>query len=409
MSDTMDLAGITQKVEELYTATEETAVVFFDLASSTTYKNHREAVTSLVKIYRHNALVAGFVQAGSGKIVKLLGDGLLGVFPVHRPDDIEAPLSVVRRVLREFKGRNAALPREEKILSRVGISCGKVVDFTAVNPAGEQVADPQGPVVDLAARLSSMAAPEQALCDSHTVQLASEASIGFEFAGPELRAIRGFEERIPLFGLIWDRSAKGMPIPSGTPDLLPDGFLSPQFVIGRVREAQDLVHLTGLSHRHYCDDADLQSALVEAINENGDFCLKLVFLNPFSPFQDYATRITRRRSKNLQTEVLANIKRACVFFADLSDNVSIVCADYSMAIPYLLCDDTLYFSLPIWSSGGRKAQRKGVVNGPCFRVHVSSVLAERILSTVAEDTACDMPIGEIAAGKTSVEDALGKA
>jgi len=177
----IDLEDIRAKVEELYASTEQTAVVFFDLVSATAYKADREIVTSLVKVYRHNTLIADRIRERSGKVVKLLGDGLLGTFSVGKPDDIEVPLSVARRVLRDFRERNTELPRKEKILSRIGICCGKVVDFASFGPEGEVIADPQGPVVDLAARLCSIAAPEQALCDERTVTLAKEAGIGFSF------------------------------------------------------------------------------------------------------------------------------------------------------------------------------------------------------------------------------------
>jgi len=402
----IDLENIRAKVEEIHASTEQTAVVFFDLVSATAYKGNREIITSLVKVYRHNTLIADRIREHSGKVVKLLGDGVLGTFSVRKPDDIEVPLSVARRVLRDLRERNTGLPREEKILSHIGICCGKVVDFASFSPEGEVIADPQGPVVDLAARLCSIAGPEQALCDERTVALTKEAGIGFSFVGPEARRFKGFENPLEVFALTWTKTTGKNSIPHSAPVLYSEGFLSPSFVVQRVQESKNLVRLAGLSNRHFCDDAELQSAIVRCVHANAEFEFVLTFLNPFSPFLEYARRITRRRSKDLQGEILRNIKKASDFFVDLADNVKIVCADYSMAIPFLQSDNELYFSVPTWSMSKMGKGRAGVIGGPYFRTQVSSPLSQRILYSIDEDVTVRIPIRTVATGKTEIRDFL---
>jgi len=226
--------------------------------------------------------------------------------------------------------------------------------------------------------------------------------------GPEVRRLKGFEDSVEVFRLVWTKGETKDSIPHSAPVLYPKGFLSPSFVVQIVRESKNLVRLSGLSNRHFCDDAELQSAIVERVNANDSFEFVLTFLHPFSPFQEYARRITRRRSKDLQGEILTNIKKACDFFVELAENVKIVCADYSMAVPFLQSDNELYFSVPTWSTGKKGKGKAGVVGGAYFRAQVSSPLSQRILHTIDEDATVPIPIRTIAAaaGEAEIRDLL---
>jgi adenylate cyclase len=174
--------------------------MFSDLAGSTAYKSQRDQVISLIKTYRHNAEIEEQVEKYRGQVIKSLGDGVLSTFSIEEPEDIALPVNAAIRIQKHFKLLNHGVGDEEKILTRIGISCGSVVDFKSLNPKGKLVNDPQGSTVDLAARLCSLAKATQIVCDSKTSDLlTSQTASRFDVVGPTFRVLKGFAERTPAY------------------------------------------------------------------------------------------------------------------------------------------------------------------------------------------------------------------
>src|SRR5947209_4918513 len=199
------------RIEDLYRRSQPklTAVMFSDLAGSTAYKSQRDQVVSLIKTYRHNAEIEEQVEKFRGQVIKSLGDGILSTFSIEEPEDIALPINAAIRIQKHFNIINQHVGNEEKILTRIGISCGSVVDFKSLNPKGKIVNDPQGSTVDLAARLCSLAKATQIVCDSNTADLLTRQTASrFDFAGPISRILKGFTEKVSTYVLKWDPSCE---------------------------------------------------------------------------------------------------------------------------------------------------------------------------------------------------------
>jgi len=185
-----------KKIEEFHrqsaSSEKKTAILFADLAGSTVYKSQRDLISSLLKVYRHNEEIRTQVRKFNGEVVKWLGDGVMATFSIDESDDIALPLQAIIIIQKHFENTNKHVREDERILSRIGISCGNVVDFSSVNPSGADVPDPQGPIVDLAARLCSLARTRQILCDDTVVRLVSESGRSFNLSKPSMRNLKGF-------------------------------------------------------------------------------------------------------------------------------------------------------------------------------------------------------------------------
>lgn len=399
---------LTKQIEDLHkrsiTSESLTAIMFCDLKGSTNYKSHRELVTSLIKIYRHNTEIQTQVKKFNGMVIKSLGDGLMATFQVNEPDDISMPVECSVRIQRRFHSMNQNLNDDEKILCCIGITCGSVVDFNALNPSGKLISDPQGPKVDLAARLCSLAKPQQILCDSKTANLVSDMPHNFNLSEGDKRELKGFSDDIEIFAVQWGNDAD-LSIAYPPPIYYPKSFLTTDFVLSKITESSSIIRVVGLSNRHFCDNIELYNLILNKIRENKSYHFELVFLNPFSKFKSYSELITRRQATDLKPDIIRNLKSACKLFNDIANNVHVVCSDYPMAIPLVQYDNTLCFSLPFRSvsSIGRK---KGVVDGPFFQIPSDSELGKRIMYNFDMDQKIEVPIKKIVTDEIDLESIL---
>lgn len=395
------------RIEDLYHRSQPalTAVMFSDLAGSTAYKSQRDQVISLIKTYRHNAEIEEQVEKYQGHVIKSLGDGVLSTFSIEEPEDIALPVNAAIRIQKHFKLLNRGVGDEEKILTRIGISCGSVVDFKSLNPKGKLVNDPQGSTVDLAARLCSLAKATQIVCDSKTSDLlTSQTASRFDVVGPTFRMLKGFAERTPAYVIKWEPECD-VTLDDPPPTFYSSGFLTTDFVLSRVRVADRIFRVVGHSHRHFCDNVELYNIVSSKVETSASFLFELIFLNPYSPFKHYSELITRRRVSDLKPMILQNIISACRLFKDLESNVKIVCSLYPMAIPFVHCDDVIFFSLP-FRSLVTTTKRDGVVDGPYFSADTSTMLGERLLRNFNSDGRIEIPITDTAEGKINLEELL---
>jgi class 3 adenylate cyclase len=384
---------------------QQTAIMFCDLAKSTAYKSQRDQVVSLIKTYRHNAEVQESVKKLSGQVVKSLGDGILATFKVEDPEDIALPLNAAIRIQKQFERLNRDIVEEERILSRIGVSCGVVVDFAALNPDGERVLDPQGSPVDLAARLCSLAKPGQILIDTRTATLLSGLSGRFDLSPFAERSLKGFADKVTVQALRWSEHAD-LDLADPDPVYHSSGFLTSDFVLAKVSDTRKLARVVGHSHRHFCDNIELYNIVASKAAKTPEFLFELIFLDPFSPFKAYSELITRRRVSDLKPSIIQNIGAACRLFEDLGHSVKITCAQYPMAIPLLQADDTIYCGLPFKSITLEDGRREGVVDGPYFEADKNSQFGRRVLRHFDTDTRIEIPIAETAKGLIDIENFL---
>jgi class 3 adenylate cyclase len=129
------------------------AVMFADLCDSTSYKLERGDSEGLLKTYRHNTFVIAAVNKAGGKIVKFIGDEVMATF--DQPDACDRALDAALEIQQTIRAFNKQLSgaRDEQIASKIGINYGLAL---MIQFPGNEAQDPQGKVVDAAARIVSL-------------------------------------------------------------------------------------------------------------------------------------------------------------------------------------------------------------------------------------------------------------
>lgn len=389
--------GILDYVDKVYENPRLTAVLFFDFVGSTEYKSRRELASSLFKIFIHNSEIEKQIIKHKGNVIKSLGDGVLATFIINKPQDIETPLKAASYALGALKKHNIGLSTSESIMSRVGITCGKVIDYNAVNPKGESISDPQGSIVDLSSRLCSLASANQILCCSNVYQLTRKSGSRFRFSSPEKRLLKGFDSPSEIFAFKWAKEAN-MKIPNSKPLYIDQGFLTNEFVLNCVKKSVNNVSITGLTHRLYCENVDLYNLILEKSKQNKNYKIEFIMLNPKSSFRSYASLISRRNIKNFYPAVTKNIEKFCKCFMALEKHIRIIVVDYPLMIPFVHVDNFIYFSLP-YISFETGIGKEGIVGGGYFCIEDDSKIGQKIFRNYDKDTKIIIDMKKIASRK----------
>lgn len=163
-------------------------MVFADISGSTAlYEalgNERatEAVTQVTQ------WIGDTIEAHGGRVVKKLGDGVLGVF-----GDASSAVSAMATMLRQHKVRLDRWPHPLRMEIRVGVASGEVVDVDG---------DCYGDAVNVASRLCERAGPAEIWATETTVLLAGTApDVWYRKLG--MMDIRGKAELLMLFHVEW--------------------------------------------------------------------------------------------------------------------------------------------------------------------------------------------------------------
>jgi class 3 adenylate cyclase len=182
-------AIVPRPLGEAYVDTAFRAILFTDLAGSTSMTQRLGDTAAMAVVRRHDDVVRDAVRRTGGTIVKHTGDGLMASFAAAG-DAIEAA------VLIQHGHHEAEAAGEMPLAVRVGIA------------AGEPVADGNdlfGSAVQLAARLASRAAPRTILVSELVRDLASIDEVGF--GGARSLRLKGFPDLVRAFEVSWAREA----------------------------------------------------------------------------------------------------------------------------------------------------------------------------------------------------------
>ena len=163
-------------------------MVFADISGSTalyeSLGNERatEAVTQVTQ------WIGDTIEAHGGRVVKKLGDGVLGVF-----GDASSAVSAMATMLRQHKVRLDRWPHPLRMEIRVGVASGEVVDVDG---------DCYGDAVNVASRLCERAGPAEIWATETTVLLAGTApDVWYRKLG--MMDIRGKAELLMLYHVEW--------------------------------------------------------------------------------------------------------------------------------------------------------------------------------------------------------------
>ncbi|MEE9602130.1 MAG: adenylate/guanylate cyclase domain-containing protein, partial [Thermoguttaceae bacterium] len=134
-------------------------------------------------------LIEPKVAAHEGRIVKLMGDGLLAEFP----SAVEA-VRCAAEVQRAMAERNADVPEEQQMQFRIGVNLGDVID------EGDDI---YGDGVNVAARLEELAEPG-GICLSSTVhiQVRNKVDVGFQDLGE--KEVKNIAYPVHVFRVLLD-------------------------------------------------------------------------------------------------------------------------------------------------------------------------------------------------------------
>jgi TolB-like protein len=139
-------------------------------------------------------LVQPKIEARKGRIVKLMGDGLLAEFP----SVVEAALCAAE-IQQDMAGREPDLANESRIRLRIGVNLGDVID---------EGSDLYGDGVNVAARLEAMAEPG-GICVSGTVVDHVGGKVGLDFEDRGAHRVKNIERPVRVYQVSLDGAGDG--------------------------------------------------------------------------------------------------------------------------------------------------------------------------------------------------------
>ncbi|MFZ4480715.1 MAG: adenylate/guanylate cyclase domain-containing protein [Rhodoferax sp.] len=167
-------------------------VVFTDLFGSTSVYEALGNAQATQAVTQVTNWIAKTITAHGGRVVKLLGDGVLALFHNNR-----SAINAVVEIQRKHQERMAKAAVAHRLPIRVGVSCGDV----------EIVAgDCYGDAVNVAARLSDLSGAHQIWANSAALEGINEAEgVRFRVLGPI--SIRGRAEPCTVYQVDWEDDA----------------------------------------------------------------------------------------------------------------------------------------------------------------------------------------------------------
>lgn len=177
--------------------------MFADISDSTALYDalgNAEATRAVTALTRQMGLA---IKHGGGRVVKKLGDGVLGVFG----DSTTAAMAVVQ-LMREQHLAMCTLPQSHRLAVRVGLCSGDVVEVGG---------DTYGDAVNVAARLCELAGPGEILSTQATVQSVSHEGVGLVRMGH--MEVRGRAEPVVAYQIEWreDDNTEMLTVQDGLP------------------------------------------------------------------------------------------------------------------------------------------------------------------------------------------------
>jgi TolB-like protein/Tfp pilus assembly protein PilF len=138
-------------------------------------------------------LVQPRITERSGRVVKLMGDGLLAEFP----SVVEAVECAVD-IQKAMPEREGGLPDERRIRLRIGVNLGDII---------VEGSDIYGDGVNVAARLEGLAKPG-GICVSGTVFDHVKGKVGLDFADLGEQQIKNIDQPVRVYGVALDSGAE---------------------------------------------------------------------------------------------------------------------------------------------------------------------------------------------------------
>ena len=162
-------------------------VVFADLTGSTRVFEAMGNARATDTVTRLTQWIAGVCEAHGGRVVKMLGDGVLAIFVGGQP-----ALHAVLELQRNHQKRLQAWPAPLRMDLQIGVASGDVLEVDG---------DCYGDAVNLASRLSDLAGPGQIWATESVVGQLKEGEVRHRSLGPI--NIRGKNELPVVHRIDW--------------------------------------------------------------------------------------------------------------------------------------------------------------------------------------------------------------
>ncbi|MGJ7489347.1 adenylate/guanylate cyclase domain-containing protein [Variovorax sp. ZT4R33] len=162
-------------------------VVFADLTGSTRVFEAMGNARATDTVTRLTQWIAGVCEAHGGRVVKMLGDGVLAIFPAG-----SAATAAVLELQRNHQKRLQAWPAGLRMDLQIGVASGDVLEVDG---------DCYGDAVNLASRLSDLAGPGQIWVTESVIEQLKEGEVRHRNLGPI--TIRGKNETPIIHRIDW--------------------------------------------------------------------------------------------------------------------------------------------------------------------------------------------------------------
>ncbi|QDL37617.1 adenylate/guanylate cyclase domain-containing protein [Rhodoferax sediminis] len=164
-----------------------TTVVFADLTGSTGVFETLGNAKATQAITRLTHWIGQVCEAHSGRVVKMLGDGVLAVFP-----EGGRAVAAVIEMQRVHQKRIKAWPANLHMHLQVGVACGEIVEVNG---------DCYGDAVNVASRLSDMSGAGQIWATDTVIQQLLSKDVRFRSLGPI--NLKGKTEARVIYRIEW--------------------------------------------------------------------------------------------------------------------------------------------------------------------------------------------------------------
>lgn len=180
-------------------------VLFADLVDSTRLAERLDIEEMHEILARFHKVAAKSVREAGGSPARFLGDALLACFgfPRAAEDDALRAAKAGLRIVAEV--RHLVAPGAAPLAARVGIATGIVLTGDLLSEGAQSFGPASGPVLNLAARLQSLAETNTVLADADTKRLVGGALVCTDLGR---QSLKGIAEPVPVFRV--DAAAGGL-------------------------------------------------------------------------------------------------------------------------------------------------------------------------------------------------------
>jgi class 3 adenylate cyclase/CHAT domain-containing protein/Tfp pilus assembly protein PilF len=168
--------------------TRDVTLMFTDIVGSTSFFERRGDIEGRSMIQEHNDLLFPVVQRHRGTVLRTIGDAIMATFPTPE-DGVRSAIEMQRTLCERNKSQN----KEDLIRVRIGVNYGKGI---------LQDGDVYGDMVNVAARVESLAAGDQILVSRSVYDQVrrTEDILCRYFSSTE---VKGKAEPIEIYRVVW--------------------------------------------------------------------------------------------------------------------------------------------------------------------------------------------------------------